>query len=59
VKYNIPSPTLCPECRSQRRLAWRNRRNMYRRTCDASGKNIISMFSPDKPYKVYHVKDFE
>lgn len=59
TKYQIPSPTLCPECRNQRRLAWRNRRNMYRRTCDASGKNIISMFSPDKPYKVYHVKDFE
>ncbi|EKE28405.1 MAG: hypothetical protein ACD_3C00063G0002, partial [uncultured bacterium (gcode 4)] len=58
-KYLIPTPTMCPDCRNQRRLAWRNRRNMYRRTCDASGKNIISMFSPDKPYKVYHVKEFE
>ena len=59
VKYGVPSPTLCPDCRNKRRLAWRNRRNMYRRNCDASGKNIISMYSPDKPYKVYHVKEFE
>jgi len=52
-KYSIPSPTLCPDCRQQRRLARRNERKLYKRTCDASGKPIISIFSPDKPYKVY------
>ena len=55
-KYQIPTPTLCPDCRQQRRLAWRNERKLYRRTCDASGKQIISIYSPDKPYKVYDQK---
>jgi hypothetical protein len=31
----------------------RNERNLYRRKCDFSGKDIISIYSPDKPYKVY------
>ncbi|HMY80952.1 MAG TPA: hypothetical protein PK048_03865 [Candidatus Absconditabacterales bacterium] len=52
----IPTPTLCPECRQRRRLSFRNERNLYRRTCDASGKQIISIYSPDKPYKVYDQK---
>ena len=52
-KYSIPLPTLCPEERQRRRLAFRNERKLYRRKCDASGKEIISMYSPDKPFKVY------
>ncbi len=56
VKYQIPVPTLCPEERERRRLAWRNERKLYRRTCDASKKQIISIYSPDKPYKVYDQK---
>lgn len=55
-KFSIPNPTLCPDCRQRRRLAFRNERNLYRRTCDASGKQIISIYSPDKPYKVYDQK---
>ncbi len=52
-KYIIPSPTICPDCRQQRRLTFRNERKLYKRKCDASGKEIISMYSPDKPYKIY------
>jgi Zn ribbon nucleic-acid-binding protein len=48
---------LCPECRQQRRLSFRNERNLYKRDCDATGKSIISIYSPDKPYKVYN-QDF-
>ena len=33
-KYQIPTPTLCPEERARRRLSFRNERNLYRRTCD-------------------------
>ena len=51
--YRIPTPTLCPDCRQQRRLSFRNERNLYKRKCDATSKNIISMYSPDKPHKVY------
>lgn len=53
-KYRIPPPTLCPDCRQQRRLAFRNERKLYKRKCDATGKEIVSMYSPNKPYTVYH-----
>ncbi len=52
-KYLVPPPTLCPDCRQQRRLAWRNERKLYHRKCDFCGAQIISIYSPDKPFKVY------
>jgi Zn ribbon nucleic-acid-binding protein len=52
-KYPIPPPSLCPDCRNQRRLAFRNERKLYSRKCDATGRRIISIYSSDKPYKVY------
>lgn len=52
-KYSIPSPKLSPSERERRRMAFRNERKLYRRTCDATGKSIISIYSPDKPYKIY------
>ncbi|MDR2416415.1 MAG: hypothetical protein LBD75_07665 [Candidatus Peribacteria bacterium] len=55
-KFSIPTPTLCPEEREKRRLAFRNERTLYRRKCDFSGKDIVSMYSPDKPFKVYDQK---
>jgi len=53
-KYSIPTPTLCPDCRQQRRLSFRNERKLYKRKCDATHKDIVSIYSPDKPYTVYH-----
>jgi len=50
--FKIPEPTLCPKCRMQRRMAWRNDRKLYQRVCDMSGKNLISMFAPDSEMKV-------
>lgn len=55
-KYSIPNPTLCPDCRQQRRLAFRNERKLYKRKCDITGKDIVSIYSPDAPYKVYDQK---
>ena len=55
-KFPIPTPTLCPEERQRRRLSFRNERKLYHRQCDASKKSIISIYSPDKPYKVYDQK---
>ena len=51
--FEIPTPTLCPECRQQRRLIWRKERWLHKRTCDATGKEMISMYSPDKNLVVY------
>ncbi len=39
-------PTLCPEERQRRRLSFRNERKLYKRQCDFSGKDIISMYKP-------------
>ncbi len=52
-KYPIPEPTLCPPCREQLRLAWKNERKLYKRTCDLCHKTTIAIYSPDKPNTVY------
>ena len=49
----IPPPTICPACRRQHRFAFRNERVLYNRQSSLSGKSLISMYSPDKPFKVY------
>ncbi len=52
--FSIPSPTLCPGCREQRRLSFRNERTLYRRQCDKTNNWIISIYSPDKQFKIYN-----
>ncbi|MCA9364002.1 hypothetical protein KC727_02175 [Candidatus Kaiserbacteria bacterium] len=52
-KIDVPPPTLCPECRYIRRLLDRNEWTMYRRTCDATGKSIVSIYKEDVPFPVY------
>jgi hypothetical protein len=52
-KYPIPTPTLCPEERQRKRLTFRNERTLYKSISALSGKPLISLYSPDKPYKVY------
>lgn len=57
-KQRIPPPTRCPDCRQQRRMAWRNEKKLYRRSCDLTGKQILSIYSPDKPYAVYEHREW-
>lgn len=57
-KYAIPAPTLCPDCRCQRRFAFRNERNLYKRKCDLSGKDIISVYPSDSKFKVYEQNEW-
>ena len=52
-KIKVPPPTFCPECRQMRRMSFRNERILYKRKCSKTGKDIISIFSADSPYKVY------
>ena len=52
-KIKIPPPTWCPECRQLRRYAWRNERTLYRRNCDLCKKSTVTIYSPNKPFKVY------
>ncbi|MEI8091021.1 MAG: hypothetical protein WCG98_01940 [bacterium] len=51
--FTIPIPTLCPEERQRQRQMYRNERGLHRRKCNATGENIISVYSPDSIYKVY------
>ncbi len=51
-KFTVPAPTLCPDCREQRRTLHINQLNLFKSKCIGSGKNIISCYPPDSPYKV-------
>ena len=55
-KYSLPSPTLSPEERQRRRLSFRNERKMYKSKCSKTGREIISLYSPDKDFTVYDPK---
>jgi len=52
-KIDVPEPTHCPSCRMQRRFAFRNERNLYRRKCDLCHINMISIYRPDAIHPVY------
>jgi hypothetical protein len=56
-KFMVPVPTVCPHCSLINKLIFRNERALYKRQCSATGKEIISVISPDKPYVVYD-KDY-
>jgi len=55
-KIGVPAPTFCPECRMARRMAFRNEINLYKRKCDATSKDIISIYNPKSPHKIYDHK---
>ena len=52
-KIKVPPPTFCPECRKQRRNAWRNTFSLYSRKCDLCGKSVISLYAPDSDIIIY------
>ncbi|HBF67077.1 MAG TPA: hypothetical protein DDW36_01470 [Candidatus Magasanikbacteria bacterium] len=51
-KMDLPPATLCKYCRRQHLLCWRQQRYVYGRTCDVTGKQIVSTFPPKSDYKV-------
>jgi len=52
-KYTLPPPTLCQDCRQQRRLTYRNERMFYHRPCSKTGRSVISIYAKDAPCTVY------
>ncbi len=46
-------PNYCPDCRTARRLCFRNERTLYKRTCSKSGKPIVSLYPENTPFPVY------
>lgn len=57
-KIKVPAPTFCPDCRMQRRFAWRNERFLYHRPDYKTGKMLFSAFPPDAPIKTIAQEDW-
>jgi len=55
-KVGVPPPTLCPTCRLQKRLIFRNERDFYKRSCDLCNKEIVSVYPRAFKAPVYCVK---
>lgn len=55
-KISVPEPVFCPTCRQALRASFRNERSFYKRKCDATGKEIISMYRPETKAVVYETK---
>jgi len=52
-KIKVPPPTFCPECRMQRRYAWRNIMSLYNSKCKLCGKSVITIYSPNRGITIY------
>ena len=52
-KIKVPPPTFCPDCRRQRRWAWRNNVSLYNRKCNLCEKSVISIYAPDSGLTIY------
>ncbi len=52
-KIKVPPPTFCPECRFQRRLAFRNNRVFYRQKCAKCNQFTLSLYNPDSVFTIY------
>ncbi len=52
-QMSVLPPIYCPDCRMARRLVFRNERTFYKRACDLCEKDIITVYAPTSPYKVY------
>lgn len=58
TRLEIPPPRVSPERRRQRRLTFRNDRNLYQRTCSATQKRIIAVYSPDKNVPIFSQEEW-
>lgn len=52
-KIGVPPPTWCPECRSTRRMAWREDTSLYRGICRLCGKAVVTVHAPGGPFIIY------
>ena len=57
-KVKVPPPTFCPECRFQRRIAFRNERKLFRTKSAKSGKEILALYPPESEVTLYKEKEW-
>ena len=52
-KKGVSPPEMCPLCRQEQRILFRNFKTLYKRPSDKSGKSIISMYHDKTPFPVW------
>ena len=52
-QMKLPVPHVHPDERHRRRMALRNPRKLWTRTCDKCGKEMQTTYSPERPERVY------
>ncbi|MFC1655657.1 hypothetical protein ACFL3C_02195 [Patescibacteria group bacterium] len=52
-KIDVTEPTFCPTCRLQRRLTFRNERNLFKRKCDMCSREIFTFYDQNVVFPVY------
>ncbi|MCX6757824.1 MAG: hypothetical protein NTZ44_03025 [Candidatus Nomurabacteria bacterium] len=57
-KIGVPTPTLCWQCRYQRRIAGRNEWVLYLRHCSKCDKKAVSIYNPDYLGSVFCLECF-
>jgi hypothetical protein len=57
-KVGVPAPEICPQCRQQLRMLFRNFKTLYKRPSSLSGKMIVSMYSPETQFPVYESSEW-
>jgi len=55
ARIDVPEPTLCPDCRTQRRMVNRNERVLYPRQCMSQGcsNEFETTYGPNRSEIVY------
>lgn len=53
ARLQVPPPTFCFTCRLQRKMIFRNDRNLERRPCSKCGTEMISMYSSQTPFTIW------
>ena len=51
-KLNVAPSKLCPNCRIEALISWRNPKTLWERTCAQCSAPIQTSYSPDRPEKV-------
>ncbi len=57
-RMKVSVPELCPTCRQQQRMLFRNFKTFYKRPSDKSGEMIISMYNPEVPFPVWDIAEW-
>lgn len=57
-RFNVPLPSTCSDCRRTRKLIFRNERNLYYNKSAKSGRQMISVYSPETPFQIIDMDEW-